>query len=118
MNALAGAGLGVVLLSAPVPLYGWYADLGPVALDHQRVGGALMKVSAVVVHAGAAVWIVTRRLHRLSAESEPAAPRFGRCGPRWAPRRRPATRRRRLRGGRPLRLTPLRRPRRCRAPRS
>jgi putative membrane protein len=73
MNALAGAGLGVVLLSAPVPLYGWYADLGAVALDHQRVGGALMKVSAVLVHAGAAVWIVTRWLHRLSAEPDPAS---------------------------------------------
>jgi putative membrane protein len=68
MNALAGAGLGVVLLSAPAPLYGWYADLGAVALDHQRVGGALMKVSAVVVYAGAAVWIVTRWLQRLAGD--------------------------------------------------
>jgi putative membrane protein len=70
MNALAGAGLGVVLLSAPVPLYGWYADLGAVALDQQRVGGALMKVSAVVVYAGAAVWIVTRWLQRLAADPD------------------------------------------------
>jgi putative membrane protein len=72
MNALAGAGLGVVLLSAPVPLYGWYADLGAVALDQQRVGGALMKVSAVVVYAGAAVWIVTRWLQRLAADPDGA----------------------------------------------
>jgi putative membrane protein len=70
MNALAGAGLGVVLLSAPVPLYGWYADLGAAALDQQRVGGALMKVSAVAVYAGAAVWIVTRWLQRLAGEPE------------------------------------------------
>jgi putative membrane protein len=70
MNALAGAGLGVVLLSAPVPLYGWYAELGAVALDQQRVGGALMKVSAVVVYAGAAVWIVTRWLQRLAADPD------------------------------------------------
>jgi putative membrane protein len=71
MNALAGAGLGVVLLSAPVPLYGWYADLGAAAaLDQQRVGGALMKVSAVVVYAGAAVWIVTRWLHRLAGDPD------------------------------------------------
>jgi putative membrane protein len=70
-NALAGAGLGVVLLSAPVPLYGWYAELGAVALEQQRVGGALMKVSAVLVYAGAAVWIVTRWLHRLSADPGP-----------------------------------------------
>jgi putative membrane protein len=73
-NALAGAGLGVVLLSAPVPLYGWYAELGAVALEQQRVGGALMKVSAVMVHAGAAVWIVTRWLHRLSAEPDDGRP--------------------------------------------
>jgi putative membrane protein len=69
-NALAGAGLGVVLLSAPVPLYGWYAELGAVALEQQRVGGALMKVSAVMVYAGAAVWIVTRWLHRLSVDPD------------------------------------------------
>jgi putative membrane protein len=68
LNALAGAGLGVVLLAAPLPLFGSYAHLGAVALDQQRVGGALMKVSAVMVYAGAAVWIVTRWLHRLSEE--------------------------------------------------
>jgi putative membrane protein len=72
LNALAGAGLGVVLLAAPAPLYGWYEGFGAAALDQQRVGGALMKVSAVVVYAGAAVWIVTRWLHRMSAE--PPAP--------------------------------------------
>jgi putative membrane protein len=74
LNALAGAGLGVVLLSAPVPLYDWYADLGAVAVDQQRVGGALMKVSAVLVYAGAAVWIVTRWLQRLADEPDEEGP--------------------------------------------
>jgi putative membrane protein len=69
-NALAGAGLGVVLLSAPIPLYDGYAALGAVALDEQRLGGAMMKVGSVLVHAGAAVWITAAWLHRLQRDTD------------------------------------------------
>lgn len=62
-TAIVGAGLGVVLLSAPAPLYAAYVDAG--ALDQQRVGGALMKVGALLVHAGAATVLTVHWLQRL-----------------------------------------------------
>jgi putative membrane protein len=74
LNALAGAGLGVVLLSAPLILYDSYATAGPAALDAQRLGGAMMKVGSVVVHAGAAVWIATAWLSRIDRDGSPAGP--------------------------------------------
>lgn len=79
LNALAGAGLGVVLLSAPLVLYDSYAALGPEALDAQRVGGAMMKVGSVVVHAGAAVWIATAWLSRSEHDEGSVDPRPSRA---------------------------------------
>lgn len=72
-TAIAGAALGVVLLTAPQPLYAAYADAGPVALEQQQVGGALMKVGALLVHAVAAVAVTLRWLHRLEGSSLPAS---------------------------------------------
>lgn len=63
-SAIVGAALGVVLLTAPAPLYGY---AGASALVDQQLGGALMKVGALLVHAGAAVWIGTRWLARVDA---------------------------------------------------
>lgn len=63
-SAIVGAALGVVLLTAPTPLY---AYAGPSALVDQQLGGALMKVGALLVHAGAAVWLGSRWLARLDA---------------------------------------------------
>lgn len=77
-TAIVGAGLGVVLLSSSTPLYGGYADT-VVALDQQRVGGALMKVGTLLVHAGAAVWLTVRWLHRLADHEEPAGDASGRA---------------------------------------
>jgi putative membrane protein len=57
-SAVTGAALGLVLLGAPVSLY--VAHGGDGALWNQQVGGALMKVSSLFVHAGAAVWIAIR----------------------------------------------------------
>lgn len=74
-TAIAGAALGVVLLTAPQPLYAAYATGGPVALEQQQVGGALMKVGALLVHAGAAVGITLRWLHRLEDSPVPASDR-------------------------------------------
>ncbi|MFA9443923.1 cytochrome c oxidase assembly protein [Egicoccus sp. AB-alg6-2] len=68
-SAIVGAGLGVLLLTAPQPLYGWYAAGGSLALEQQRVGGALMKVGALLVYAGAAVGLTLRWLHRLEASA-------------------------------------------------
>jgi putative membrane protein len=70
VNALVGAGLGVVLLSAPVPLYEAYAPMAGAVVD-QQVGGAAMKVGAVLVYAGAAAGIGARWLRRM--EGQPAA---------------------------------------------
>lgn len=67
--AVGGAVLGVVLLASPVALYGWYGGAG---LDDQRVAGALMKVGALVVYAGAAIGVVAAWLRSLAAS--PACP--------------------------------------------
>lgn len=72
-TAIAGAALGVVLLTAPRPLYAAYASGGSIALEQQQVGGALMKVGGLLVHAGAAVAITLRWLHRLEDWSVPAS---------------------------------------------
>lgn len=74
-TAIIGAALGVILLTAPRPLYAAYAAGGAVALEQQQVGGALMKVGALLVHAGAAVAITLRWLHRLEASPVPASDR-------------------------------------------
>jgi cytochrome c oxidase assembly factor CtaG len=71
VDALAGAGLGVVLLAAPVPLYDAYVPFGPAALDGQRLGGALMKVGTVAVHAGAAALIAASWLGRAELDEHP-----------------------------------------------
>jgi cytochrome c oxidase assembly factor CtaG len=71
-TAIVGAGLGVVLLTAPRPLYAAYVAQGAIALEQQQVGGALMKVGALLVHAGAAVGITLRWLHRFADPSTPA----------------------------------------------
>lgn len=74
-TAIVGAALGVVLLTAPRPLYAAYVDGGSIALEQQRVGGALMKVGALLVHAGAAVAITLRWLHRLEDSPVPVSDR-------------------------------------------
>lgn len=63
--AIGGAALGVVLLTAPVALYEWYGAAA--GLDQQRVAGALMKVGALVVHAGGAIAVAARWFRRLDA---------------------------------------------------
>ncbi|MBS3940629.1 MAG: cytochrome c oxidase assembly protein [Actinobacteria bacterium] len=74
-TAIVGAGLGVVLLTAPRPLYAAYVAGGAVALEQQQVGGALMKVGALLVHAGAAVGITLRWLHRFDDSPASASSR-------------------------------------------
>jgi putative membrane protein len=72
--AISGAGLGVVLLTSGTPLYA-YAAADPVAaLTQQRLGGALMKVGALVVYAGAAVWLLLRWFERLERETAAGTP--------------------------------------------
>lgn len=63
--AVGGAVLGIVLLTAPVPLYASYLTT---PLDEQRVAGALMKVGALVVYVGTAITVTLRWLARLSAD--------------------------------------------------
>jgi putative membrane protein len=68
VNALAGAGLGVVLLAAPLPLYDAHAAFGSGAFDAQRLGGALMKVGSSPCKAGAAVLIAASWIGRTEAD--------------------------------------------------
>ncbi|MFA9431603.1 cytochrome c oxidase assembly protein [Egicoccus sp. AB-alg2] len=67
VSAVGGAVLGVFLLGASELLYPWYAGQ-PGALTSQRVGGALMKVGALVVYVGVAVTLVVRWLARSARE--------------------------------------------------
>lgn len=71
--AITGAALGVVLLTSSTPLYAHPAAGGVGPLDQQRLGGAMMKVGALVAYAGAAVWLFVRWLGRLEAEDLPLA---------------------------------------------
>lgn len=65
---LVSAGLGVVLLMASEPLYAAYAT-APRALVDQQVGGALMKVAGLAVHAAAAVGLTVSWLQGLAARA-------------------------------------------------
>lgn len=67
--AVVGAGLGVLLLASPTPLYAWYD--GANALRAQQLGGAVMKVGSLLVHAGGAVWLAARWFRDLDRDHAP-----------------------------------------------
>lgn len=70
MVAVGGTGLGLVMLGAPLPLYGWYGESAS-ALDQQRLAGALMKVTSLLTYAGAAAVIAVGWLQRLHGAETP-----------------------------------------------
>ncbi|GGI03016.1 cytochrome c oxidase assembly protein [Egicoccus halophilus] len=71
VSAIGGAALGILLLGSSELLYPWYAGQ-PDALSSQRIGGALMKVTALVVYVGTAVTLIVRWLARQQRTPQPS----------------------------------------------